>query len=381
MSRRLLLAVAGLLAAAATAAAPASPAETPVPPAVDAAAYLVVGDLDGRELAVRDPDERRPIASITKLMTALVTLENASLDDVVTVAPAAAGVGESSIFLRAGERMTVRDLVLATLVPSANDAATALALHVGKGSLERFVTLMNARARDLGMDETSFRNPHGLDQAGHLSTARDVVRLLRAALAVPFIRRSATLETATIGGGRVVESTDNLLGDVPGIVGAKTGHTDGAGWSQVAMVRRAGVQVVVALLGAPDEATRDAGLARLLEWGLSRYGTITAVNGNRVYARAEVGWGKPPVLLRPALTLVRPVALDLPIRERVVAPAVLPLPVRKGQQVGEVTLYAGNRLVARSPLVADRTVERPGVVGRVGWYAGRAAHHVGELFH
>jgi D-alanyl-D-alanine carboxypeptidase (penicillin-binding protein 5/6) len=231
------------------------------------------------------------------------------------------------------------------------------------------------------MTRTHFANPHGLDQPGHLSTARDVTRLLRAALAVPFIRRAAATERATIAGPRTIESTDNLLGDVPGIVGAKTGHTDDAGWSQVAMVRRDGVQVVVALLGAPNEATRDAGLARLLTWGLDRYARVRAVDARKVYARAEVGWSKPPVLLRARRTLIRPVALDVPLRQRVVAPHVLPLPVRAGQAVGEIRLYAGPRLVARAPLVADRSVERPGLLGRVGWYAGRAAHHVGEIFH
>lgn len=381
MIARLASLAAAACLAAAVAVGAAAAGSLPAPPAVDAASYLVVGDLDGRELAAHAPDERRAIASITKLMTVLVALEHAGLEEVVTVAPAAAGIGESAIALRAGERMTVRDLAIATLVPSANDAATALALHAGGGSLGAFVTLMNEKARALGMEQTTFRNPHGLDQPGHLSSARDVATLLRAALAVPFIRRASSLETATIGGGRVVQSTDNLLDDVPGIVGAKTGYTGDAGWSQVVMVRRDGVQVLVALLGAPDEVTRDAGLQRLVEWGMGRYAHVTAVNANRVYARADVGWGKPPVRLRPPRTLVRPVALDVPLRERIVAPVVLPLPVVRGQVVGEVRLYAGTRLVARAPLLADRSEERPGALGRVGWYAGQAAHHVGEIFH
>lgn len=380
MTRRLVLLAVALALAGAAAASGRAAGGNAAPPPVDAAAYLVVGDLDGRDLAARAPDVRRAIASITKLMTVLVTLDRAALDEVVTVAPAAASVGESSIFLRAGERLTVRDLVLATLIPSANDAATALALHVGKGSLARFVRLMNEKAASLGMAGTHFANPHGLDAPGHVSTARDVVRLLRAALAVPFVRWAAGLETADIAGGRHLETTDNLLGAVPGIVGGKTGHTDDAGWSQVAMVRRDGVEVVASLLGAPDEATRDAGLARLLRWGLGRYVHVRAIDADVVYARAEVGWSKPPVLLRARWTLRRIVSLDVPLRRRVVAPAALRLPVRAGQRVGEVRLYAGARLVARAPLVADRSVERPGLLGRVGWYAGRAAHHVADIF-
>jgi len=350
------------------------------PPAVEAEAYLVIGDPDGRELLAHAPDERRPVASITKLMTVLVALERASLDETVVVQPAAASIGESTIFLQTGDRIPVRDLAIAALVPSANDAATALALHVGKGSIRRFVLLMNRKARELQMTRTRYANPHGLDQPGHVSTARDSVTLLRAALENPFIRRYAHAARAQIAGGREVLTTDVLLGRVPGIVGAKTGHTDGAGWSQVALVRRGGVQVAAVVLGAATKETRNTSLAGLLEWGVSTYVSVRAVDAARVYARAEVGWSKDPVLIRAPRTLVRIVSLDVPLRERVVAPRVLPLPVRKGQEVGEVRVYARGRLVARSPLLADRTVTRPGVLGRVGWYAGRAAHHVAGIF-
>ena len=117
-------------------------------------------------LAARAPDARRAPASITKLMTVMVALEHTRLDDVVTVTPEAARVGESSIALRVGEHLPVRDLAIAALVPSANDAATALAVHVGHGSVPRFVALMNAKARALGLRSTHFENPHGLDQRG-----------------------------------------------------------------------------------------------------------------------------------------------------------------------------------------------------------------------
>ena len=118
-------------------------------------------------------------------MTVLVALEHARLDDVVTVTPQAAGVGESTVGLRPGERLSVRDLAIAALVPSANDAATALAVHVGRGSVARFVAMMNAKARSLGLTSTHFENPHGLDQPGHVSSARDVTTLLSAALREP----------------------------------------------------------------------------------------------------------------------------------------------------------------------------------------------------
>jgi D-alanyl-D-alanine carboxypeptidase (penicillin-binding protein 5/6) len=163
------------------------------------------------------------------------------------------------------------------------------------------------------------------------------------------------------------------------MVGAKTGHTDGAGWSQVAVVRRRGIEVTVALLGSPSKRARDDGLSRLLEWALGRYARVPAIDRARDYAAAEVGWGKDPIRLVAPRTIVRAVSLDAPLREQVVAPEALALPVAAGQRVGEVRVYQRGRLLAVSPLLAERSVDRPGLFGRVGWYAGRAAHHVGDL--
>src|SRR4249919_3027283 len=160
----LALAAAALLACGAAAAAP---------PPVAAPSYIVRGGPNAVVLAAREPDVERAPASMTKLMTVLVALEHARLDDVVTVSPQAAQVGESSIDLRPGEQLTVRDLAIGALVPSANDAATALAVYVGRGSIPRFVEMMNAKARALGLTSTHFRNPHGLDRGGHVSSARD----------------------------------------------------------------------------------------------------------------------------------------------------------------------------------------------------------------
>ncbi len=367
--RRALLAVAVALAALAPSAAGA-------PPSVAAAAYLVRGGPTGEVLASRRADRHRAPASITKLMTVLVALEHARLDDVVVVTPQAAGVGESTLFLRPGERITVRDLAVGALVPSANDAATALAVHVGGGSVARFVAMMNSRARELGLSETHFANPHGLDQRQHYSSARDAVTLLAAALRNPFIRAWASRQTATIAGGRVVTSTDDLIGRLPELVGGKTGHTSEAGWSQVAAARAGGVMVTAAVLGSPSEEQRNADLEALIEWGLRQYRPIRAVDGRRTYAVARTAYGLPDVRLVAPRTIVRPARVGRPLVERVVAPTVVALPVRAGERLGEVRVYDGERLVAVSALVADRAVARPGLVGKIEWYARRTVHHL-----
>jgi D-alanyl-D-alanine carboxypeptidase (penicillin-binding protein 5/6) len=321
-----------------------------------------------------------PIASITKLMTILVTLEHADLDEVVSVRSDAAQVGESTIDLRAGERITVRDLVEAALIQSANDAADALADYVGHGSSARFVAMMNAKARELGLTRTRFTRPDGLDALGHLSTARDVTKLAEAAMRLRAVRSIVRRRTETIAGGRVLHTWNDLLGLFPGLVGVKTGHTAGAGWCEVGAVRRYGLTLYVTVLGSPTRSQRNADLAALLRWGLSRYRPVWLVQPGRVYLRAEVGFGRASVPLVAAKGVVRPTRIDRPLVERVVAPSALELPVRRGARVGEVRVYSGRRLQARVALVTGRAVSRPGVDGRVGFYVRRTFSHVGGWF-
>ena len=367
------------LAAAAVAVAAGCATAAASPPPVGAPAFVVRGGPDAVVLAARSPDAPRAPASITKLMTVLVALEHARLDDMITVTPQAAGIGESTIGLRPGERLSVRDLAIAALVPSANDAATALAFHVGRGSVARFVAMMNAKARSLGLTSTHFENPHGLDQPGHVSSARDLTTLLSAALRNPFVRTWSTRSTATIAGGRVLTSTDGLIGKLP-LVGAKTGHTDAAGWSQVAAVERDGVRITASLLGAPSESQRNAELGLLLAWGLAQYHPVRAIDEARVYAVAEIGYGRPPVRLVATSTVVRNVRVGRPLVERVVASSALTLPVASGERAGEVRIFADGRLIARAPLVAAETVSAVGFSGKVGWYARRTVHHLLSYF-
>ena len=352
---------------------------TASPPPIEAEAYYVQNAANGDVLARHDEDERLPIASITKLMTALVALERSKPDELVTVSSRAAAVGESTIHLQPGERVTVADLLRAALIQSANDAANAVAAHVGGGSVPRFIALMNARARQLGLTDTHFVNPDGLDAPGHVSSARDVTKLARVAMRKPFIRQTVGLAEATAAGRKLVNWND-LLSTFPMLLGVKTGHTDGAGWSQVAAARGGGVTVYATLLGAPTRESRNADLAELLEWGLDRYRTVWAVDGRRTYAIAATGYGRPDVRLvaaKPALRLVR---VDRTLVERVVAAVDVSLPVRKGQQLGEVRVTSGNHVVALSPLVAAEAVDRPGPLGRAGFYAGRTLRHFGGIF-
>jgi D-alanyl-D-alanine carboxypeptidase (penicillin-binding protein 5/6) len=357
----------------------AAPAHAGAPP-VDARAYVVANSATGEVLAESNASEHVPIASITKLMTVLVALEHLKLDDVVTVAPVASAVGESTVHLRSGERLSVRDLVKAALIQSANDAADALAAAAAGGDTARFVGWMNTKAQELGLDDTHFARPDGLDAPDHLSSARDVLRLAEIVMHDPDVRDIVAERTDTIAGGRVLHTWNDLLGVVPGLIGVKTGHTGGAGWCEVAAVRRSGYTIYAVILGSPTRNVRNADLTSLLDWGVSRYRVGPVIQPARAYAVAVPGWGKARLRLVTTRGLVRAYRVDRPLVARIVAPPVVALPVVRGQVLGRVQVWEGKRLLGTRPLVAARAIRRPGLGGRVAWYAGRTLHHIGDFF-
>jgi D-alanyl-D-alanine carboxypeptidase (penicillin-binding protein 5/6) len=340
-------------------------------PALDADAYLVVDPSTGEELARRAADRELPMASTTKIMTALVVLETADLDEVLTV-PAAAAVGGSSGRLVAGERLRVGDLVTALLVASGNDAAITLAEGVA-GSQAAFVARMNRRARELGLTATRFANPHGLDAPGHRSSVRDLVTLARAAMRQPVFRETVSLRRATIpgpnGDGTRTYVSENLLLDIdPDVDGVKTGMTDGAGYALVAHSRRrpTAPELYAALIGAPSEAARARGGERLLDLGRSRYAPATLIAEGAVFGRVPVD-DRPgtSVAYRAAAPLVAPLRLGEPVTETVTAPAELKGPVAEGRVIGSVTLRQGERVLGRRDLVTAESAEAPGLWDRV----------------
>ena len=357
----------------------AAPAASAGPPPVRASAFIVESGQTGQVLAASGAHLRLPIASITKLMTVHVALEHHRLTDVVTVDPRAAAVGESTANLDAGDRLTVADLIRAALIQSANDAADALALSVSP-SYDAFAKLMNRSAASLGLRDSHFVRPDGLDAPGEYSSAADVTKLARVLMRNPFVRGTVREETETIAGGRVLNTWDDLLTELPNVIGVKTGHTGAAGWCQVAAVRGPGGIVLYAtLLGSPARAVRNADLASLLVWGEAQFRVVPLVQAGRVYAQVALPYGEHDLDLVAARPLRAPVLVDRPLRERVVAARSVKLPVRRGAPLGRVEVWAGSRLIGHSELVAARTVHRPGVLRRLGWYAGRTAHHLADL--
>jgi serine-type D-Ala-D-Ala carboxypeptidase (penicillin-binding protein 5/6) len=369
-------AVATVVLAAACLAAAAARAAAPTP---DARAWLVENPATGEILLSHDADERVPIASITKLMTVLVTLEHLKLADVVTVDPRAAEVGQESIYLKAGQQISVADLVKGAMIQSANDAADALALATAP-SFPAFAELMNAKAAQLGLTDSHFVRPDGLDAPDEYSSARDATKLAIAAMKIPAVRSAVAEVDATIESGAVsLHTWDDLLGIVPGVYGVKTGHTSAAGWNQVSAIRGDGTTIYATILGSPSRAQRNADLETLLTYGLAQYREVDAIATGHDYADVALPYGRSSLHLVASAPLHAVVRVGRPLTERVVAPITLGLPVRQGQVVGHVEIWSNGRLLGQRPLVAGRSVARPGLSGRIGWYATRTVHDLAGL--
>jgi len=254
------------------------------PPEMAAASWMLWSLREEAELGSRDPDSPRAFASITKVMSAILAVENADLDAPVVISPTAGATpigydGQPDV--RTGETWTMRDLLILTLVGSGNKASAALGEGVA-GSLEAFVDLMNAKAAELGLDDTAFTNPHGLDAPGHLSTPRDLVELGRYALRHDTLLEVMRIEQITFEpNGRIVEvtNTNRLVGKFPGYGGLKTGDTLGAGQTLLSYVDTGTGGLIGVVLGSTQ---RRVDTRELLAWGLERLGPR-----DRFYAAAS----------------------------------------------------------------------------------------------
>ena len=260
----------------------------PDPPEVSAAAWILYDETFDRTLGESGAQERRAMASTTKLMTAIVAMERTALDDTVVISETAAGTGEAEIDLVAGEEWTVRQLLTAMMVKSANDAAVAIAEHIG-GDVAGFVSIMNAEAAEMGLENTRFANPHGLDAPGHYSSARDLLTLGRRAASDPFLgemmnTRVATLPADPEGLDRVARTTNELIGTYEGAFGVKTGFTDDAGRVLVAGAERDGRRLYAVVMGSDDHF---ADAAALLTYGFRSFGMFQLVVAGEEYAEVR----------------------------------------------------------------------------------------------
>lgn len=356
--------------------APAARAQNPSgAPRVQAKAAIVMEASTGDVLLARNPRQRRSIASTTKLMTVLVALQRDDLDDIFSAVAYNASPIESQIGLRTGERMSVRDLLRAALLPSANDAAATLAVGT-TGSMDSFVSEMNRGAAALGLRDTRYANPVGLDDPDNYSSARDLASLAIRLRNFEFFRRTVDLPVATLRSGarkRTVLNRNTLVRRVDMVNGVKTGRTASAGYVLVSSATRSGVTVVSVVLGEPSERARDADSLALLRYGLRSYDAVTALPEGRVLGKVPLRYRDGQFVNVIAGATVRRV-LRTGTRTNVQVlglPSEVDGPLPRGTRVGTAIVRRGAEVLARAPVVTAGPVAEAGLTERLDELLGR----------
>lgn len=326
--------------------------------ALNCRAAVLIEPESGRVLYEKSPDEKMPIASITKLMTLLLTFEaihggKLTLDTLVPVSEHAYHMGGSQIWLEPGEQFTLDEMLRAICVSSANDAAVAVAELVG-GSEPVFVEQMNARAAELGMTNTTFRNACGLDTEGHLSTARDVAVLSCYILnTCPELLHYTGIWTDSLRNGQTqLVNTNKLLKRYSGITGLKTGTTSGAGVCISASAVRGGLILIAVILGSPSSADRFNAATTLLDYGFANYAAVPLPElPDRPLELAVKGSAEQSVPLDYSAlpkTVLMEKGAAAELRTELTLPETLEAPVEQGQVVGKASIYAGETLLSEA---------------------------------
>lgn len=338
--------------------APAMETATSGSLALNCRAAVLIEPESGRVLYEKSPDEKMPIASITKLMTLLLTFEavhggKLTLDTLVPVSEHACHMGGSQIWLEPGEQFTLDEMLRAICVSSANDAAVAVAELVG-GSEPAFVEQMNARAAELGMTNTTFRNACGLDTEGHLSTARDVAVLSCYILnTCPELLHYTGIWTDSLRNGQTqLVNTNKLLKRYSGITGLKTGTTSGAGVCISASAVRDGLILIAVILGSPSSADRFNAATTLLDYGFANYAAVPLPElPDRPLELAVKGSAEQSVPLDYSAlpkTVLMEKGAAAELRTELTLPETLKAPVEQGQTVGKASVYAGETLLSEA---------------------------------
>jgi len=340
-----------------------------VMPDVSMAAGVLIAD-DGRILWSRNLDERRAMASITKVMTAILAIENLDPEKEYFTMPAMPlRPYESRAHLRSGDELTREQLLQSLLMVSGNDAAQAIAIEVA-GDVPSFVEMMNERARELGMSNTRFANPSGLDSPQKYSTARDIASMTRFAMTLPEFREIVGTAETSFTTNRATHdftNTNILLQSYDGATGVKTGRTFGAGFSMVLSAERDDLELFAVVLGSPTDLARFFDARYLLDFGFTHYRKKDLAIAGTAVGRAQVTNfpdRSVQVSVRDDMTIpVLDIAGDI---EQSVYIRDTRSPVRRGDELGHITYVQNGRQIARVPLVSTQDVDNPFFL--VQWY-------------
>ncbi|NCB63671.1 MAG: D-alanyl-D-alanine carboxypeptidase [Clostridia bacterium] len=339
-------------------------------PAVECGSAVLMEKETGRVLFEQNPHDKLEPASVTKVMTLLLVMEaidsgRIKLDDMVTVSAHAASMGGSQVYLKEGERMTVDDMLKAVAVVSGNDAAVALGEHIA-GSEEGFVENMNARARELGMEDTNFVNCTGLPAAGHLTSAYDIALMSRELVKHSDIRKYTTIWMDTIRDGQFqLANTNKLVRFYEGATGLKTGSTDSALYCLSATAERDGMELIAVVMKGPSSEKRFESAKSMLNFGFANYTLYDVPDLALPPVEVKLGSAQvvQPVLDQSDRILVDKSELNA-VTTGVKLTDAVEAPVEKGQKLGELVVSVNGEVRQTIPLVADAAVERltlPGI--------------------
>ncbi len=335
-------------------------------PEITAPSAVLMEASTGQILYEKNSHDRRPPASVTKVMTMLLTMEaidsgKIQMEDMVTASEYACGMGGSQVYLEPGEQMSVRDMLKAVAVASGNDAAAALGEHIA-GSAEAFVGMMNERAKALGMQDTNFVNCNGLDADGHLTSAHDIALMSRELLTHPTILEFTTIWMDSLRDGKFgLANTNKLIRFYNGATGLKTGSTGNAKFCVSATARRDNMDLIAVIMGAETSQDRFNDAKKLLDYGFANYAIANNAISSEDLSPVTVHKGAAETLQLEAagaqsILVEKGKAAD--VEKRVTLPESVEAPVTKGDKVGEVAFYLGEEQIGTCDLVAAEDVLR-----------------------
>ena len=366
-------------------------------PKINARAAVVIDRNTKEVLYGKNETSQRAMASTTKIMTAMVVIQNTNLDNIVTISKKAAGTGGSRLKLKAGDKISVKDLLYGLMLRSGNDAAVALAEYVG-GSTQEFAELMNQNAENIGLANTHFITPHGLDSQQHYTTAYELAILADYALQNEVFSQIVNTKTATItinGVSRTIHNTNELLGNLNGVYGVKTGFTNGAGRCLVTSIKRENLDLICVVLGADTKKDRTRDSINLIEYTFKNYKTISLRNkieevfkewNEMNYQRIEIEKGENKDLsLRLEMKesdeyypIKKGTEEELEIEIQV--SKVLKAPVEENTPIGKLMVYYQGNRIKEIPIINSTYIPRKRVPNYLLDFVKNYDNYLEELF-
>ena len=342
-------------------------------PTINSRRYAIYDRLSGRCIYGKDENKQTAMASTTKIMTAIIVVENCKLEDVVTITAKAAGTGGSTLGINKDDKITVNDLLYGLMLRSGNDAAVALAIHTA-GSLEEFANMMNQKAKQLNLKNTHFVTPHGLDNEEHYTTAYELAKITDYALKNKTIAKIVATKSTTIYINempRQINNTNELLGNVEGVYGVKTGFTNNAGRCLVTSVKRGDMDLIVVVLGADTRKDRAKDSMKLIEYAFKKYRVINVeeiinkefelwkqINENRIY----IDKGTTNVELELEDIKIKKLTGENEPEIEINAVSNLVAPVEKEKRIGTLTVKIGNEIIEEIEIKTKNEVNKRGII-------------------